>query len=461
MAMNDTISAGLHKSDVVVVGAGFSGLAAALRLRAAGFTVSVLEARERVGGRVKAGQIAGITVDLGGMWVAPEKHARLTSLALHYGTETYSTHLEGFNLTTLGDRQVKCQGEDFSAAMSPAGQQNLGDMLACIDALSSNLKPESPWDKADAKSLDACSVSDWLDLNCTEPDARAAFNTVVRSVMCAEPQQISLLFFMTYLKGGGGFETLTSAAPGGAQSSLYHGGMHQISAEMAAELEGHVHLGQPVTAIRQKNGSVDIITKSGCFVAKRAIIALSPTMAANIEFSPTLPPLRATLTQNMKMGSVIKVWVAYDTPFWRERGLNGFLLSDEDSFNVCFDVTPPGQPLGLIAGFFDASEAVHWSKRSEAERREEVLRTLAKALGDRALAPLDYIENDWTGEQWSGGCYGAYAPPGVLAANGSALREPVGRLHWAGTEASTRWSGYIEGAILSGERAADEVAALL
>lgn len=142
-----------------------------------------------------------------------------------------------------------------------------------------------------------------------------------------------------------------------------------------------------------------------------------------------------------------------------DSGLNGFLFGDDAAFSPAFDVTPPNEGIGVISGFFDGDAAIEWSEKTPAERERRVRDTVAEFLGEPPCRQIDYAENDWTREEWSRGCYGAYAPPGALTHLGTSLRNPVGPLRWAGTETATEWIGYIEGAIQSGERAAAEVLA--
>ncbi len=442
--------------DVIVVGAGFSGLAAARALKAAGHSCVVLEARDRVGGRIKPGRIANLTIDLGGMWQGASQ-SRLNEIAEGFSCRKYPTYLEGNCVAELSGQIANVPGEDFVGALNIEAQAELAELLAELEEIQSRLPEGAPWTVEDAAALDRQTVSEWLNAhNCSEA-AKSVIEAVTRSVYCAEPEQISLLFFAFYLKGGGGFETLTSANKGGAQNFAYHGGLHQIADKMASELGDCLKLDQPVRRICHDDTKVVVDTVNARFVGKRAIVALPPPLAGRIDYDPALPHKRDSLTQRMAMGCVIKVWVAYERPFWRDAGLNGFFFSDGADFNVTFDMTPPDCETGILAGFFDAGEATKWSGRTIEERKTEVINTLIRIFGAKAAEPIDYVENDWNVDRWSHGCYGAIAGPGVFSLFGSALREPVGRLHWAGTESSTRWAGYVEGAILAGERAASEI----
>lgn len=443
--------------DVMIVGAGFAGLSAARALMAGGQrNFVVLEAQNRVGGRTKAGAIGDLRVDLGGMWMAPTQ-TRLKDLADRYHVRSYPTHLDGDAIFRFGGRTARVPRED------PARLFGIGGGLAYLYArwrlwrLMARLDIVQPWDHPDAARLDKTTVAEWIAQNVHHKVPRAAFGTVCRTLLCAEPSQVSLLFFLHYLKSGEGLDTLISSDTGGAQNFLLHGGVHQISQFMADGLGDRLRLEAPVTRIEWREGSVVAHGASGSVTARKAIFAIPPTLLDRIRFTPDLPRPKAEIHDLLAMGSSIKFWVLYRTPFWRRSGLNGTILRDDVPIAPVMDVSIPDQDLGVLVGFFDGASAISYGDMSIAERRRVVLDVLAEHFGDEALEPLDYLDHDWTGEEWSGGCYGAYAPPGVFGRYGQELRQPIGPLHWAGTETSSVWTGYIEGAIRSGERAATEI----
>jgi monoamine oxidase len=444
-------------ADVIVVGAGFAGLAAAKALRAAGVEPLVLEARDRVGGRTCPGSIAGLTIDLGGMWVGPTQ-TTLDALAREYGVETYPQYITGKSAIELNGKWRSSEGEDYGALLSLPVKLDVAQLVYRLTALSDSINPDSPWTHPKAEAFDAMTLQTWLDAHTHTEGARSFMVSLIRAVFCAEPADLSFLFCLFYLRSGGNLEELTTVRKG-AQQRLFVGGVHQLSQRMADQLGERVLLNSPVTDIEQDAGGVTVTCPDSTFKAKVLIVAIAPALAGKISYSPLLPHKRDALTQRMPMGSAIKVWIAYASPFWRAHGFSGLYSSDTAAFGPAFDVTPPGTSSGIIAGFFDAKNSVEWSARSSEQRRAEVIRCLTAAFGPQAQSPLEYVEKNWTEERYSLGCYTGTLGPGALTQFGPTLREPVERIFFAGTESSPIWAGYIEGALRSGARAAAEVRA--
>ena len=160
------------------------------------------------------------------------------------------------------------------------------------------------------------------------------------------------------------------------------------------------------------------------------------------------------MTQQFPAGSVIKFNIAYATPFWREDGLNGLVMSLDDSFNVVLDNSPHDDSCGVLVGFLEGKHARAAARLTPEERRELVLGDLVKYFGDRAADPLEVLELNWNADEFTRGCYGGGLGAGVWTNYGKAVAAPVGRIHWAGAETSDVWNGYMDGAIRSGYRAA-------
>jgi monoamine oxidase len=226
---------------------------------------------------------------------------------------------------------------------------------------------------------------------------------------------------------------------------------------MAAQLGSRVVLSAPVRRISTSGSGVTVLSDQGTFTGKRAIVAVPPTLAGRIDYDPILPSDRDQLTQRLHQGVLTKVAAVYDRPFWRDAGLTGQGLSPTGLISATFDDSPPSGSPGILFGFVGGAQARAYAKLSAAERRSRILNELAAMFGPQALGARDFFETAWSEEQWTRGCPVGVAGPGLLTAYGPALRAPVGPIHWAGTETSDYWNGYMDGAVRSGLRASAEV----
>jgi monoamine oxidase len=442
----------MHDCDVVVVGAGLAGLTAARELRGAGLDVQVLEARDRVGGRTLSRQLGDHpedVVELGGQWVGPTQHEVL-ALASELGIGTYPTNIRGRNLFEDDRGKVK-RFRGTIPMLGPLVMVDYGRADLKLKRLIKRVSADAPWEADDAERLDEQTFATWIRRTARTKTAREALATACRAVFSVEPAEVSLLHVLFYAASAGGWDDLLDTE-GGAQQDRLAGGTQQLSVKMAEELGDSVELNAPVHAIRTDAEGV----VAGEVRARRAIVAVPPALAARIDHDPPLPGHRDQLTQRMPMGSVIKCIAVYEEPFWRDDGLSGQALSLPGPAQVVFDNTPPNGSAGLI-GFLEGREAHQLGALPEAERREAVLRGFQRLFGRRASHPVLYVEKDWSTEPYSRGCYAGIFGPGAWTAYGEALRRPVDRVHWAGTETATRWMGYMDGAIQSGKRAAAEV----
>lgn len=449
-------SGGSRRVDVVIVGAGFAGLAAARVLARRGKKVVVLDARGRVGGRVKAGKLAGHTIDLGGMWVGPTQ-TRLMTLLEEYRIEKTPQYVTGKCIVEIGGRRFTGEGE--WARLLPADDAELERMFGRVKALVAEVPLESPWTAAKAQEWDRVTVDEWLRSETKSETVLTMLRLMVRGLFTVEPQQLSLLFFLSYVRSGNSLEEQWGVE-GAAQAFHIPGSMHQLAARMAGELGSAIVLRSPVTAVAQDSAGVTVVSAAGEWRGERVIVAVPLSLSGRISYDPALPAQRDALVQRSPMGSVIKYWVAYRQPFWRRHGWNALVESDEPPTEGFLDASPPGGDVGLIVGFIQAKMALEWTARPMAERKKRIVERIVHFLGPEGAEPIDYIDDDWPADPWTRGCYGASMGPGVLTTLGPALRAPVGRIHWAGTETSPVWSGYIEGAIRSGERAAAEAAGI-
>ena len=457
-AVTPVFGNGTRSADVAIVGAGFSGLAAAMEVESRGASCVVLEARDRVGGRVLNHELAGgDVVEVGGQWVGPTQHA-LLELAADLDVATFPTHVDGANLIEYRGRVRRYSGT--IPRLNPALLFEIARGSRKITRMAAQVPLEEPWAAPRATEWDRVTFSEWMRRNVRTGGGRTLLTLAIRSVFGTEPEDLSLLHVLFYVHSADGFDALIDTA-GGAQDSRFVGGSQLVAIRMAEQLGDRVVLEAPVRAIEDTGEGVRVKADGVSVDASRVIVATSPMLSARIDIEPALPARRDQLTQRMPQGAIIKCMAVYPEPFWRGEGLSGTGLSDGGSINAIFDNTPPGGSPGVLLGFLDGRAARAWGRRTREERRDELVAVLTRLFGARAARPDDYVERSWADERWSRGCYGGAFGPSGWTDFGPALREPVGRVHWAGTETATVWNGYIDGAITAGRRAASEAAAAL
>ncbi len=443
-----------RQARVAVVGAGFAGLMAARALAQAGADVVVIEARDRVGGRVYTRRTtSGVALDMGAHWIGPTQR-RLAALAQELGVAATKTYNTGRNVYYHGG--VRSLYDGAIPIGDPAVAAEVVQATLTLSLMATEVPLDAPWNAPNAAEWDAQTCASWLGANVSSQEARNLLTLGIQAIFSAEPRDLSLLHVLFYTHSGGGLMDLLNVA-GGAQESGFVGGAQQIAKRMAADLGERVILDTPVRAIEQDERGVRALGDTLTVSAERAIIALPPTLAGRLRYTPALPGARDQLTQRMPMGTVIKVQCVYPTPFWRDEGLTGQASSDSGAVRITFDMTPDQGAPGVLLGFIEGDKGRAWGRRSLEDRQAAVVDCFARYFGEQARQPLEYIEFSWAEEEFTRGCYAGYMPPGVWTTFGEALRAPIGRLHWAGTETATVWNGYMDGALQSGERAAREV----
>jgi monoamine oxidase len=445
-----------HDTDVVVVGAGLAGLAAARALTDAGLDCVVLEARDRVGGRtLSVVEEPGVVIDHGGQWLGPTQDRALAWVE-RLGIETFTTYYDGDNLQLRNGGISRYQGAIPTS--DPLMAADLVEAMVALTMAAMSVDPAAPWEHPLADQLDGTTVESWISAQDFSDDAKEWLRLVCRAVFPAEPREISLLHALFYVRSAGSLEKLLGVVNAAQETRFVHGAQ-QLSERMAEPIAARIRLGERVTRIDHGEDGVTVHTDSATVTGRRVIVTLPPALAGRLRYDPPLPGMRDQLTQRSWMGSVIKVHAVYDEPFWRADGLSGQVTADTGPVRVTFDNSPSSGSPGVIVGFLEADDARQGSLLSAEDRRAAVLDGLASYFGDRARTPVAYYEKSWMEEEFTRGCYVGIMAPGTWYSYGPALREPIGPIHWAGTETAVVWNGYMDGAIRSGEDAAAAIAA--
>ncbi|EGC31688.1 flavin-containing amine oxidase [Dictyostelium purpureum] len=441
--------------DVIVVGGGLAGLNAAYEFKKSGLNVLVLEARDRFGGRTESIKVDEYWFDLGGQWMGGT-HKYLKQLCDELGVKSFPQYDEGKHVLEINGKKVYYSG-NISTLNKGYDLEGLNETIQKIDELASELNPEAPHAHQKSREYDHLTVSEWLDRNTKGIDAKSIINWFCRVCVAAEPSEVSFLYFLHFIRTAGSYSLLADIH-GGAQQDRLIGGSQQISEGLAKKLgSSSFALNSPVRAISQDANQCSVRTDLTTYRAKYVVVAIPPTLAGRIDYKPPMPAKRDELTQRMPMGSVIKTIVIYDEPFWRKEGYSAEAISDQGPIFICYDDSSHDDKKTAIVGFIAASAAKDWAEKSPEERKQAVLECYARWWGPKALKPRYFLEKSWKEEEYSRGCYVGYTSPGILGQCGEALRKPVGRIHWAGTETASAWVGYMEGALESGFRVSKEI----
>jgi len=441
------------EADVVIVGAGLSGLIAARTVLDAGLTPLVLEADERVGGRILTEEVLpGVPIELGAQWIG-DTHERMFQLAEELGVPTYRQYDEGETSYDLGGSGV-LREKDFRARFGSELSQ-LERVLRRLDELAADVPVDAPWLAPRAAEWDAVTAGAWYNAQGLSPIARTLLEICTVGILAVPTAEVSFLHLLFTIRTCGVTSELFAESEGGAQTTRFVGGTAEIPRRLAALIAGHLMLDAPVQTIAHTADSVTVHCRGGVVArGRRVIVAISPTLAGRITYEPPLSGLRDQLTQRMPNGSAMKAFFVYDEPFWRRDGLNGQLISDVGPARMSNDTCIPGDDHGVILLFLEGDQARLFGQLTQADRRAAMTAELVRHFGSAAAHPELYVDGEWSDRQWTRGCYNANLGPLVWTRYGPALARPIGAIHWASTDTATHWSAYMEGAVDAGERAA-------
>jgi monoamine oxidase len=396
---------------------------------------------------------------MGATFVGPTQH-RVLDLMSELGIGKFPTYSAG-KLLWYESGQVSPYTGTIPPTSDPVALVQLGTVtLPAIDSMAKTVPLDAPYDAPKAAEWDAMTVETWANQNILSAKGRALFALAVEAVLSVEPRDVSLLYFLFYIHSAGSINDLVAnAGAGGAQDFRVSGGTQRIADVMARQLGNRVMLGQPVRKIAHSARGATVSADGVTVNCKSVIVAIPPHLAGRIAYAPGLPAMREQFTQRVPIGALIKTIAVYDKPFWREQGLNGQVTSDQGPVKAIFDASPESGSPGVLLGFVDGDDARALTDLPTAERARQALESHVRYFGPAAAHPRKYIDQPWGREIYTGGCPVGLMPPGVMTEYGRALRAPIGRIHWAGTETATVWNGYMDGAVQSGQRAAKEALA--
>ncbi|GAC69093.1 flavin monoamine oxidase family protein [Gordonia soli] len=447
-------------ADVIVVGGGLSGLSAAKTLVDGGSSVIVLEALERAGGRVHniRSPKLGVTLDAGAEFIGPTQD-HIAALAREFDVRTIPTYNQGDSVFWNAGR-----GSRMSAALplpvqAETLQAGAGLARAQLDALA-GFPVGEPWKHPNARYLDSITWGQYSAQVATTPTARTLMQVAMSAPLSVRPDEVSALYFLNYIAASGdennpGTLIRLLSTDDGAQERLFEGGAALIPLRMARALGSRVVYNAPVRSIDWSGGTVTVSSDAGTYRARRVIVAMSPAISDQIDYRPGLPAGRQGIHRGYHMGAICKFAAVYRRPFWRDKGLSGQVYGNGRPIDVTFESYAENRH--ILMGFISADAMRRLDPAPERQIVSECIENFVDYFGTEARQFVDYAFHKWDVEPWSRGGPVAVSSPGTLTRFGPALRAPVGPIHWAGTETSDYWTGYMDGAVRSGARAAREI----
>jgi putrescine oxidase len=449
--------------DVVVVGAGPSGLTAARELKKAGLSVAVLEARDRVGGRTWTDTVDGAMLEIGGQWVSPDQTV-LLELLEELGLKTYSRYRDGESVY-IGANGIPVRYAGDSFPVDPATAVEMNRLIALLDGLAAEIGPTAPWAHPKARELDTISFHYWLCANSDNEEACNNIGLFIAGGMLTKPAHaFSALQAVLMAASAGSFTHLTDEDF--ILDKRVVGGMQQVSLLQAQELGDDVVLNSPVRTINWEPNStgepsggyhVSVVSERTTVNARFVIMAVPPNLYSRVSFNPPLPRRQHQMHQHQSLGLVIKVHAVYSTPFWRDEGLSGTGFGAGSLVQEVYDNTNYGDSRGTLVGFISDEKADAVFELSAHARRRAVLESIAGFLGDKALEPEVYYESDWGSEEWTRGAYASSYDLGGLHRYGKDQHAPVGPIYWCSSDLAAEGYQHVDGAIRMGRLTAARI----
>ena len=437
--------------DVIIVGAGISGLAAAKHLVKNKKKVCILEAQNRVGGRIFSKTTpSGKVIDLGAQWIG-EGQSNLISLLSEYSIKKFPDIAVGKHIQFLNNEL-----RTYTNSIPDLGIIHLIDFylaLYRIEKDGESVSLDTPYKAKYAEEWDSMTVESWAKKHIHTKSVHEILDLYMESVFAASPRDMSFLFFLSTLHNSKG----PVYGIEGASAYRVDGGLSQLCERIAEDLKGSIILNCPVKKVSQSKEKVILQTATSSYSARKAIITIPPVLASQISFFPPLPPKRDKLHQRMPMGSAIKTFAIYKKPFWKANGFSGKIINNEGLVRLIYDGSPSDNSYGALVAFVLGKRSIEAENASEASITGAVLNTLVKFLGEEAKEPDEFIIYNWNHDPWARGGYSGYMPPGVMNGLGDTVHEPTGNIYWAGDQMTSKFLGYVEGAIESGLKAANDI----
>ncbi|HAH36159.1 MAG TPA: amine oxidase [Algoriphagus sp.] len=442
-------------NQIAIIGAGFSGLAAARILHQKGISFRLFEARERLGGRVYTKQIQeDLYLDLGGQWIGPSQ-TRMYELCKEYGVPYFETYNQGQSILDLNGRIKSYKGT--IPKLDIISLLNLDMIVRKLERMASKIDLEKPWTHPKAQEFDGQTLMDFLKRNSKTEACLQVMKVGMQTIFSCEPEELSLLHALFYIKSGTSLDVLISIK-NGAQQHRIHGGMQTLAEAIAKPFFDRIQFDSPVLSIIQEKEKITLSTSKGAQVFSHIIFAVPPPLLKKIGINPPLSDQKQKLLEGYEMGYIGKCQMVFAKPFWRHKNLSGQAVSDSEFYlQTIFDSSPADSKYGVLMGFVIGNKARKFFQMDEDSRKQAVKKQLIQYFGEEANQEINYVDHTMNEETWSEGCYAGIREVNSWTKYQNSYSQSEGRLHFAGTEAATRWHGYIEGAVRAGETAAEKI----